>query len=137
MLGIFCNELKPLQRRSGARFGTLLIVTMLTFACAHEAQEYHLFSKTILNLIELLPAIPVAAMIYVVGRYLRQETDEFLRMIVTQSLLWGLGVTMIGDIVFGVVFEDFSTHGLSQIYNIDVFCITALLALFIQLRRNQ
>jgi hypothetical protein len=58
-------------------------------------------------------------------------------MLVIQSLLWGLGVTMIGDIVFGVIFEDFHTHGLSQIYNIDVFCITALVTLFIQLRKAQ
>jgi len=133
----YSKNLKPLQRRSGTLFGTWLILTMLTFAAAHLAFEHALFSKAVLRLIELLPAIPVAAMIFIVGRYLARETDEFVRILVTQSLLWGLGVTMIGDIVFGVVFEDFSTHGLSQIYNIDVFCITALAALFIQLRRNQ
>ena len=133
----YSKHLKPLQRRSGMLFGTFLILTMLTFAAAHLAVERALFSKAILRLIELLPAIPVAAMIFIAGRYLARETDEFVRMLVTQSLLWGLGVTMIGDIVFGVVFEDFSTHGLSQIYNIDVFCLTALIALRIQLRRNQ
>ncbi|HXR37685.1 MAG TPA: hypothetical protein VN776_01250 [Terracidiphilus sp.] len=133
----YCNQLKPLQRRSGGQFGTFLILTMLTFASARAAAEYSLVSKLVLRLIELLPTIPVAAMIFIVGRYLKRETDEFVRMLVTQSLLWGLGVTMIGDIVFGVVFENFTTHGLSQIYNIDVFCITALAALFIQLRRNQ
>jgi hypothetical protein len=132
-----CNQLKPLQRRSGTLFGTFLILTMLTFVAAHLAVEHALFSKSILHLIELLPAIPVAAMIFIVGRYLRRETDEFVRMLVTQSLLWGLGVTMIGDIVFGVIFEDGSAHGISQIYNIDVFCITALAALVIQLRRAQ
>ena len=131
------NQLKPLQRRSGTLFGTFLILTMLTFVAAHLTVEHALCSKQILHLIELLPAVPVAAMIFIVGRYLRRETDEFVRMLVTQSLLWGLGVTMIGDIVFGVIFEDFSTHGISQIYNIDVFCITALAALFVQLRRNQ
>ena len=133
----YCNHLNPLQRRSGTRFGTFLILTMLTFVAARTVGEPALVSKQVLRLIELLPAIPVGAMIFVVGRYLKQETDEFVRMLVTQSLLWGLGVTMIGDIVFGVVFEDFSSHGLSQIYNIDVFCITALAALWIQLRRAQ
>ena len=116
-----CNQLKPLQRRSGSQFGTLLVLTMLTFISARTVGDYSLVSKPVLHLIELLPAIPVAAMIFIVGRYLKQETDEFVRMLVTQSLLWALGVTMIGDIVFGVIFEDFHTHGLSQIYNIDVF----------------
>ncbi len=133
----YCNQLKPLQRRSGVLFGTFLVLTMLTFASAHLTDEHGLFSKPILRLIELLPAIPVGVMVFIVGRYLRRETDEFVRMLVIQSLLWGLGVTMIGDIVFGVVFEDFHTYGLSQIYNIDVFCITALFSLFIQLRRAQ
>jgi len=133
----FAGQLKPLQRRSGTQFGTLLIVTMLTFAAARMAVEHTLFSQPFLHFIELLPAIPVAAMIFIVGRYLRRETDEFVRMMVVQALLWGLGITMIGDIVFGVVFGDFHGYGLSQIYNIDVFCITGLSALFIQLRRNR
>jgi hypothetical protein len=132
-----CNQIKPLQRRSGFLFGAFLILTMITFVAAHLTVEHALFSKPILHLIELLPSVPVAAMIFIVGRYLRRETDEFVRMLVTQSLLWGLGVTMIGDIVFGVIFEDSSAHGISQIYNIDVFCITSLAALFIQLRRAQ
>jgi len=131
------NQLKPLQRRSGFFFGSSLIATMLTFAAVHLAVEHGALSDALLRFIELLPAIPVAAMILIVGRYLKRETDEFVRMLVTQSLLWGLGFTMVGDIVFGVVFAGFHTYGLSQIYNIDVFCITALLALFTQLRRNQ
>jgi hypothetical protein len=133
----FANQLKPLQRRSGTQFGTLLILTMFTFAAAHLAVEHTIFSKPVLQLIEILPAVPVSAMIFIVGRYLNSETDEFIRMLVIQSLLWGLGATMIGDIVFGVIFEDFHSHGISQIYNIDIFCIIGLIALFIQLRRNR
>jgi hypothetical protein len=132
-----CYELKPLQRRSGVLFGSFLIVTMLTFALARAAAEHGSLSRPILHLIELFPAIPIAIMIFVVGSYLKRETDEFVRMLVTQSLLWGLGFSMVGDIVFGVIFEDFSAHGLAQIYNIDVFCITAMAALVLQLRRAQ
>ncbi|MGD0630386.1 MAG: hypothetical protein ABR987_13605 [Terracidiphilus sp.] len=133
----FANQLKPLQRRSGILFGTLLILTMLTFMAAHAAVQHSAFSEPVRRFIELLPTVPVAAMIIVVGRYLRRETDEFVRILVVQSLLWGLGATMVGDIVFGVIFEDFHTYGITQIYNIDVFCITAWCALFIQLRRNR
>jgi hypothetical protein len=135
---LFGNKnLSPIQRRSGVLFGSFLILTMVVFAALHLTAEDTAIPSTLLHLLELLPAIPVAAMIFIVGRYLNRETDEFVRMLVTQSILWGLGVTMVGDIVFGVVFEDFHTHGLSQVYNIDVFCITALIALRVQLWRNQ
>jgi hypothetical protein len=135
---LFGNKhLSTIQRRSGFLFGSFLILTMFVFAALHLTQEHAALPGTLLHLLELLPAIPVAAMIFIVGRYLNRETDEFVRMLVTQSLLWGLGVTMVGDIVFGVVFEDFHTHGLSQVYNIDVFCITALVTLRIKLWRNQ
>jgi hypothetical protein len=43
-------------------------------------------------------------MVYIVGQYLARETDEFIRMIVTRSLLWGLGVTMVANIVLSVLF---------------------------------
>lgn len=129
------NRLKPLQRSSGILFGSLLILTMALFTVAHLAVEHAAAPKPLLQLIELLPTIPVTAMIFVVGRYLRRETDEFVRMLVVQSLLWALGVTMIANIVFGVVFGGFSDHGIVQIYDIDVFCLSGMAALAIQLRR--
>ena len=131
------KQLNPLQRRSGLMFGSFLILTMFAFIAAHLADEHGQLAKPLLRLIELLPVLPIAVMIATVGRYLARETDEFIRMTVTQSLLWGMGVTMIGDICFGVLFEGSSTYGLTQIYNIDAFCITAMLALFIQLRTAQ
>jgi hypothetical protein len=131
------KHLNPLQRRSGVLFGVLLILTMIAFAAAHLAAEHAPLSKAMLRLIELLPAVPVAAMVVVTGRYLARESDEFIRMVVTQALLWGFGVAMIGDIVFGVVFAGFSAVGITQIYNIDVFVITAIAALAVQLRSAQ
>jgi hypothetical protein len=127
------KHLNLLQRRSGVLFGVLLILTMIAFAAARLAAENAALSRTMLRLVELLPAVPVAAMVVLTGRYLARESDEFIRMVVTQALLWGFGVAMVGDIVFGVVFAGFSSVGITQIYNIDVFCITAMTALAVQL----
>lgn len=40
------------------------------------------------------PALPIIAAIAVMGLYLTEETDEFQRAILVQSMLWGIGVTM-------------------------------------------
>ncbi len=41
-----------------------------------------------------IPSIPIIAMIAVVGLYLKEETDEFQRDLVIQSLLWAAGGTL-------------------------------------------
>jgi hypothetical protein len=135
---LFCNRnFSPIQRRSGVLFGSNLILTMILFAVAYDAPERFSISKPLLHLLEIPPAIPVAAMIFIVGRYLGRETDEFVRLLVTRALLWGLGVTMVANIVLNVLFEGGNAYGPSQIFDIDIFCVTAMIALLIQLRRNQ
>ena len=42
----------------------------------------------------ILPAIPITAMLAVMGIYLRDEKDEFLRWITIQALLWATGVVL-------------------------------------------
>jgi len=40
------------------------------------------------------PALPVIAVIAIMGLYLLEETDEFLRTVLVQSMLWGIGLTL-------------------------------------------
>lgn len=42
----------------------------------------------------LLPASPIVAMLVVVGLYLAEESDEFLRNLFVQSMVWGIGATL-------------------------------------------
>lgn len=44
--------------------------------------------------ISLLPAIPTLAMIGVMGRYLTDESDEYLRYRAIMAALWGLGLVL-------------------------------------------
>jgi hypothetical protein len=48
----------------------------------------------LLWMLGVAPAVPIIAVIAVMGLYLMEETDEFLRTVLVQSLLWGMGVTM-------------------------------------------
>jgi hypothetical protein len=47
------------------------------------------------------PALPLLGMIWAMGMYLREETDEFQRSVLIESILWGLGLTMAGLSVWG------------------------------------
>jgi hypothetical protein len=48
----------------------------------------------LLWLVAVAPAVPIIAAIAAMGLYMVEETDEFLRAILAQSMLWGIGVTM-------------------------------------------
>lgn len=42
----------------------------------------------------LLPAIPILGVIAVMGIYLKDEGDEFVRNVLIESMLWGMGITL-------------------------------------------
>jgi len=44
--------------------------------------------------VALLPALPIIGVFYVLGRYLLEETDEFLRLRQVMALLVGGGLTL-------------------------------------------
>lgn len=131
------RNFSPLQRWSMAKFGSLMILAVVTLAVAHEAAEHSSVSKSLVMVLDLLPAVPILAMILVVSRYLTRETDEFIRLLVMRSLLWGIGTTMVADIVLAAVFNDPRALHFAVVYNIDVFTVTAMIALAVQLRRAQ
>ena len=54
-----------------------------------------------------LPALPVLCMLGVVGIYLRDEKDEFMRWMMIQSMLWATGVVLATATVVGFI-ENFT-----------------------------
>jgi len=87
--------------------------------------------------LDLLPAFPIMMMILVVSQYLTRETDEFIRLLVMRSLLWGIGATMVADVVLAAVGSDPRGLHFSVVFNIDVFVVTVGVAMRVQLWRAQ
>jgi hypothetical protein len=56
--------------------------------------ENHRPTGPLLWMLGVAPAIPIMGVIAAMGLYLVEETDEFLRTVLVQSLLWGMGITM-------------------------------------------
>jgi hypothetical protein len=57
--------------------------------------------------IAVLPALPIVVLLAVVGIYLRDEKDEFLRWMTVKALLWATGVTLAATTTVGFL-ENFA-----------------------------
>ena len=134
----FCNRhLSPLQRRTIQLFSTNLGLTAVLLLMAHKTYLHEHPSVALMYLLAILPAIPVIGIIAVVGRYLARENDEFVRMMVVQALLWGLGITFVTDTVLGGLYAAPSIDRLIAPLNLDLFVVSAAVALRIQMWRNR
>ncbi len=71
----------------------------------------------------MLPAIPILAMIGIVGLYLKEESDEFLRMRVAHALLWAIGLTLAACSVWGFLDNYGLVARLSLFYVVVAFCV--------------
>ncbi|MGO9339470.1 MAG: hypothetical protein ACLPY1_18380 [Terracidiphilus sp.] len=134
---ILNKESSPLQKWTLRAFtiNFVLLVGLSTFV--RLVFEHSHPGKAIVYLLSFLPAFPVVGMVWVIGRYLSRETDEFVRMLSTNALLWALGVTMVVDTVLGALNQYNFLPGLLPVLNIELFWITALIVLHIQLWRNR
>jgi hypothetical protein len=134
----FCNRhLSPLQRRYLRLFGASLLLTAALVLIAHTRYELGHASMVLTYVLAILAAISVIGVIAVVGCYLARETDEFVRIMVVQALLWGLGVTFVADTFLGCLFAYPSIYTLIPPLNLDLFVVSAGVALRVQMWRNR
>ena len=133
-----CNRnLTGLQRRSLALVGSMMAICAGTGGIFSRIERSH-FSAPTYYVIALFAVTPIIGAMVVIARYLAAEKDEYLRHIVVQSILWGLGLVMVIDTFLGYVIEHASPHiPALTAFNMEIFLITAAIALRIQLWRNQ
>jgi len=139
-----CNKnLTPLQRRSMQRMSAVLMLTLLTnlsipnlsnplldvFPGLSQLIVPHGHSSVLLvGLLAALSVLPVLLAVWVAGRYLTSEPDEFIRALVVRALLWGFAVTMAGNAVAGVFMNVYSRPFPLTVLNADLFFASSLIA---------
>ncbi len=64
-------------------------------------------SGIIVYLLAVLPALPLVGSLAIVGLYIAEESDEFERSIIVQSMLWGLAGALSISTIWGFL-EDFA-----------------------------
>jgi hypothetical protein len=72
----------------------------------------------------VLPALPIIAIFVLVGRYLIEEQDEYLRMRMVRQILWATGLTLAATTLWGFL-EDAGLPHVPMFY-VSVFWFAGL-----------
>jgi hypothetical protein len=79
---------------------TMIAYVAVLFACVWAIREWQPQGVQLI-LLSILPALPIIAAIAVMGLYLVEETDEFLRQRIASCMLFGTGVLLAVATVYG------------------------------------
>jgi hypothetical protein len=97
--------------KAGRRYIYRLAPTMATyivFLFIAQWSFHHLHpTGLVVYFLAILPALPLVGSLAVVGLYIAEESDEFERSIIVQSMLWGLGGALSVSTIWGSL-EDFA-----------------------------
>jgi hypothetical protein len=133
----FCRkQLTPYQRRSLGTIETMMSICLALSMILQAILVRHNLSMPIRYGMALLSIAPIIPTILLIARYLRGEKDEYMRNLVVQSMLWGLGFVLTADTFLSYVPPLSFFVGLGNV-SLDVFVVAASATLEIKLWRNQ
>jgi hypothetical protein len=81
--------------------------------------KHRLLSGGIAYVVAVLPALPIIGIFAAIGRYLVEEQDEYVRMLVVRQTLWASGFALSAATVWGFL-ESFNVAGHVDAYYIAV-----------------
>jgi small-conductance mechanosensitive channel len=130
------SHLSAYQRRWMRTIEILMGICIALSIVLQAIMERHSPSMGTRYGIAVLSIAPVIATIMVVARYLRGENDEYLRNLVVESMLWGLGIVLIADTFFSYV-QPYSSLIPFGNLSLDIFVVTASITLEVKLWGNR
>ena len=84
-----------------------IMITMAVYivACilAVTARDHLHTDRLLVIVLAIATAIPLVAVIAIVGLYLKEETDEFQRELLVQQILWATGLTLTCTSTWGML----------------------------------
>jgi hypothetical protein len=98
---MICSTSYPAQRRFVVRMWVAAGLCMLLALAAALAFRVGHLSGVLAYPVAILLALPIVGTLLLTGLYLAEETDEFQRNLLIQSLLGGIGVTLAATTVSG------------------------------------
>lgn len=113
----------PAQKRYIARFiPTMAVYVISIFTVSWVFNRYEPSGPLAWGL-ALLPALPLLAVIAIMGLYLREEGDEFIRNVLVESMLWGVGLTLAIMTVWGFLEIYADAPRLPAFWAFPIFCM--------------
>ncbi len=122
---MICKATNPAQRRLFARFAVAMLAYMLFLVPVIWGFVHYRPAGALAYALAVLPALPILGMLVVIGLYLAEETDEFVRNMQIQALLGGIGGTLAVVSVWGFL-EDFA-----HAPRLDLFMVYPLFWVFV------
>lgn len=117
------NKHSPAGRRYLKRFIPAMVAYLVLIFGASFAFRDPGLSGPLAWAIAVAPALPIVAVIAIMGLYIKEETDEFQRRILIESMLWGFGVTLTVTTVSGFLEMYVHTPGLQSFWAFPIFCL--------------
>jgi hypothetical protein len=120
---MFCKgatTAKKAYQRSVLQFMACYAVVLFcsTWFVKHDgAEHFYLYFWSV------IPAIPIVAVIWRMGVYLREEKDEYQRLLAMQSILVGTGALLATIVVNDFIRAFAKTQGLPPFWLFCIFCV--------------
>jgi hypothetical protein len=84
----------PAVKRYNRRVIVFWLVYVAALFLAIYAFKHQLIDGPVAYLVAILPALPIIGVFAAVGRYLVEEQDEYLRMLMVRQTLWATGFAL-------------------------------------------
>lgn len=106
-MSLVCEN--PAQRRYNLRIGIAMGLYVVLLACEHRFMD-GVADPVMRYLIAALPALPVMACFVIMGRYLAEEQDEYIRVRTAIQSLWATGLTLAAATLWGFLEDAGAPH---------------------------
>ena len=93
--------LRPALRRYGNRLAAIMVAYFAVLMFSVMAYKAGLASGPIGYLIAIAPAVPILGVFLTLGRFLKEESDEFLREVTLKSFVWSAALTLCEATIWG------------------------------------
>ena len=109
----------PAMKRYNLRIIWLSLLYAAFLIVAVYGFKHHLLHGAVAYVAAILPALPIIGIFGAMGRYLVEERDEYVRMIIVRQTLWASGFTLSVATIWGFL-ESFDLVGHVNSYYIVI-----------------
>jgi hypothetical protein len=100
----------PAWKRYNARVVWLSLLYALLLLAAVYGFKHKLVAHSLVYIVAILPALPIIGIFAAIGRYLVEERDEYVRMLMVRQTLWASGFALSAATIWGFL-ESFDLAG--------------------------
>ena len=136
-MSLLCKSSTKAAKQYVRRVAVVMAVYIVLIFGVEKFLHTHPLTGAALYVVAALPAVPVVALLAVVGFYLRDETDEFKRWQTVQAILWSIGFLMSLNTVMDFLRSFAAMPGLPPFWEFIIFWVGMAVAQSVLTLRNR